>query len=219
MPDEEVKVESTESTELSESSDSWSIDNPLPVQVVVPSDSSESVEDPEVEVHILGEETEADPVILQEVNVYSAKSVNRSDPGFRNLWKLEISGQEYNVLFPSNANLEVVNGYLYNMGSSSVTGLVIDSSFSDSSYSDYTITVLPISSSSTQTTVYRYGSRIYLTHYSTSGSVGLTSSVSYIQPEVISRPVGFQFQKSEIVIVALLALSCLISIVGGLFRR
>lgn len=215
---EDITIDSSEGKIFDGLGNEWSSDNPLPVTIVTEPVNNESSEQ-ETEIKILGQETEADPVILEDINVYSAKSASRSGSDFKNLWKLEISGNEYSVLFPVNANLSVVDGKLYNTGSSSVTGLIMDSSFSDSTYADYTITVLPVTSSSTQSTVHRYGSRIYLTHYSTATSSSLQTTVSYIQPIVKSRPVGFSFTTPELVISGLLLLSCLISIVGGLFRR
>lgn len=209
----------TESESGTATVDGWSIDNPLPVQIVSPSDSSEAFEDPEVEVKILGQETEADPIILEDINIYSAKSPVRGASDFKNVWTLEINNTEYKVLFPQNASLSVVDEKLYNTGNSNITGLVLDNSFSDSSYSNYTITVLPVTSSSTQNTVYRYGSRIYITRYSSTTGNTLTTNVSYIQPVVKNRPVGYTFTAPDLVICGLLLLSVLVSIVGGLFRR
>lgn len=216
---EDITIDSNEGTVFDGLGNEWSMDNPLPVQVVDPAVSSEDVEDPKVEVRYLGQETEADPVILEDINVYNAKSPTRAIPSFKNVWKLEINNQEYEVLFPENATLQVVNDKLYNTGTSNITGIILDSSFSDSSYVSYTITVLPVTASNTQTTIYRYGSRIYLTHYSVGTGNNLATTVSYVQPVVASRPVGFSFSAPDLVICGLLLLSVLVSIIGGLFRR
>lgn len=215
---EDITIESAEDVYYDGLGNQYSIDNPLPVQIVEPSSDDESSEE-EITIRYFGEETEADPVVLEDVTVYKSASRASSVSDFKNLWKLEIGNQNYDVLFPSESNLEVVDGKLYNMGTSNISGLVVDSTFSDSSYSRYTITVLPVASTNTQNTVYRYGSRIYLTSYSIGSQNTLVTNVQYVQPNVISRPAGWSLAPADMVIAGLLLLSCLISLFGGLFRR
>lgn len=215
---EDITIESNEDSVFDGNGNMYSDDNPLPVKIVEPSDSTEESV-PEVTVRYLGQETEADPVELENITVYKSNSRSSSVTDFKNLWKLSINGQDYDILFPSEAKLEVIDGKLYNMGTSNISGLIIDSSFSDSSYSRYTITVLPVASTNTQNTVYRYGSRIYITSYSNSYNNTLTTNVQYVQPSVVSRPSGWSLSPADMVIAGLLFLSVLISLVGGLFRR
>lgn len=194
--------------------------NPLPVQIIDPSSESESYEEEEsIEVHYLEEATVSEKIELESVAKYESNSRASSVTEFKNLWKVSISGQEYDVLFPANATLEVINGKLYNTGSSTVTGTIIDSSFSDTSYSRYTLSVLPVTSSSTQTSVYRYGARSYITEYSPGLNNNLTSTATYVQVGVVDRPVGWSLTPRDWVVCALLLFSILVTILGGIFRR
>lgn len=216
---EDITVEAVpDSTEFLYSGE-WSSDNPLPVEVVIPSDNAKDFSQDEISVRFYGEETDADPVVLEEVNVYSVNARASGSTNFKNLWTITVSGTDYDVLFPAEASLEVVNGKIYNTGSGNITGLVIDGSFSDSSFSNYTFTILPVSASNTQNTVYRYGSRMYLTRYSVSTGNTLTTSVSYVQANVKNRPAGWSLTPADMVISGLLLLSVLVTILGGLFRR
>lgn len=216
---EDITIEAVPGTSKFPYSGDWSRDNPLPVEVVIPSDNAEDYAQDEVTIRFYGEETNADPVVLEEVNVYSTNSRASGSTNFKNLWTITVNGTDYDVLFPSEASLEVVNGKIYNTGSGNITGLVVDGSFSDSSFSNYTFTILPVSASNTQNTVYRYGSRMYLTRYSTSTGNTLTTSVSYVQASVKNRPAGWSLTPADMVICGLLLLSVLVTILGGLFRR
>ena len=137
----------------------------------------------------------------------------------RLFWKLSVASTEYNILFPENASLSVVDGKLYNTGTSAITGIVLDDSFSDSSYFHRTFTILPLTSNSTQNTVFRYGSRQYFTDYSTYSGTSLQTNVSYIQSSVVHRPYGWDLSQADWLICGLLLFSCLVSILGGLVRR
>lgn len=181
------------------------------------------ISDPEEENQIFLQDMEEpeNEIIVDRVNVYTAERSRASSvPDFKNLWKLTIFNEEYNVLFPDGADLVVVNGQIYNRGTSTVTGVVIDSNFSETSYFRQSISILPLASSSTQNTVYRYGSRIYITTYSTGTSANnLVTNVTYVQPSNVVRPSGWQMSQEGLVISALLLFSVLVSIIGGLLRR
>ena len=197
-------------------------DHPLPVEIIDPNSVDISVSEeevPEIEVHYLEEATAEEPVILDDLRKFEHSPSRSTPPDFKNLWKLSINQEDYNILFPANADLEVVDGKLYNVGTSSITGIVLDSSWSDSSYVHRTFTILPVSSSSTQTTVYRNGSRQYFTDYSPGTNNNLISTVSYIQSTVVERPLGWSLTPKDWVICGLLLFSVLVSIIGGLVRR
>lgn len=222
VPEEwsEIVIESDESSISFGDGSIYNFDNPLPVIVVDPTDdTSEEIETTEEVTEIYLEDvTEEAPVVVKSLN-RSNDSRSLGDSGFRNLWVISVNNTEYTVLFPDAADLEVVNGYLYNRSSSNITGIIIDNNFSDSSYIRRTITVMSLPASNTQTTVYRYGSRIYFTDYSPGTNNNLQSTVSYIHPEVVSRPSGWSLSKADMLICGLLLFSVLVSILGGIIRR
>lgn len=216
----EIIIESDESSVSFGDGSIYDYSNPLPVIIVDPTDdSTEEADTSEEESKVYLED------ITEEAKVL-VKSIDRSndsravgDSGFRNLWILSVNNQEFTVLFPDAADLEVVNGYIYNRSSSNITGIIIDNNFSDSSYIRRTITVMSLPASNTQTTVYRYGSRIYFTDYSPGTANNLQTTVSYIHPEVVSRPSGWSLSKADMLICGLLLFSVLVSILGGIIRR
>lgn len=223
MTDETLSSEfddaySENSTEL-ESPGTVIINNPGRITFSNDQDLVEETSEPEVYLEDL--ENPKEQIVVDYVNNYTGGLSRASSiPDFRNLWKLSINDTEYTVLFPDGSDLVVVDGKIYNRGSSSITGVIIDNSFSDSSYFDQTITVLPLASSSTQNTVYRYGSRVYITRYSQgASSTNLVTSVSYVQPDSVQRPSGWNITPEGLVICGLLLFSVLVSIVGGLLRR
>ena len=163
---------------------------------------------------------------IEEVDGFQVRAVvlNRSNrrfvPDTGEVWSLSDGSSEYNVLFPRTENLQIKDGYLVNTGSSNITGVVLDSNGIDlGDYFDYTITILPLYSSSSQNTAYRYGAHSYLTHYTTNGSSNLVTTVSYNDFSVLSKPFGFSFSASDMIIIGLLLLSVFVSILGGLLRR
>lgn len=208
-----------ENTEESKSTGSVIINNPVRVEINNLEYSNEEVS--ETQLYLEDLEDPQEQIIVQDVTkLTSSRSNNANSPDFRNLWKLTINNTEYNVLFPDGSNLVVVNGNIYNRGSSAVTGVIIDNTFSDSSYFHQSISILPLASTNTQNTVYRYGSRIYITTFSQgNSSTSLVTNVQYVQPTNVVRPSGWQMSQEGIVISALLLFSVLVTIIGGLLRR
>lgn len=208
-----------ESIEESESAGSIIINNPVRVEINNADNSTSEVSETQIYLEDLAEPEEQ--IRVQDITKLTYSESNRSNsPDFKNLWKLTINSTEYSVLFPDGSDLVVVNGNIYNRGSSTVTGVVIDSSFSDSSYFNKSISILPLASNSTQNSVYRYGSRIYLTTFSRgTSSTSLVTDVQYVQPTDVVRPSGWQMSQEGLVISALLLFSVLVSIIGGLLRR
>ena len=117
---EELENESTvvdsESSDLS----GWTTNNPLPVQIIDPADSSET--DSEIYLDSFDQETE---IIVDSVEPYVNNSRSSSVADFKNLWRLAFNNQSYDVLFPENAPLSVVNGKLYNTGSDMSTASIV----------------------------------------------------------------------------------------------
>ena len=227
MNDVEI-VESSESSSEAESSFTVYTDN-LTVYYNGSSEAAETEEEKEESTEESTEESSAEfledlerstPTPLLELTSADRsgdRSVNYSD--IKELWTVTLNNVEYKVLFPRNSELDIIDGVLVNRGSSNVTGAVIDSSFSDSQYIKDTITVVPLYSNSSQTQVYRYGSRSYITHYSPGQNNNLVTTVSYYPVEVVSRPVGFSFTKEGITIIALLLGLLIVQFIGGLIRR
>lgn len=221
VPEEwsDIIIESQDSSISYGDGSSVIIQSPDTVQILYSNTDTEEEESSESEIYL--EDIEAsDKVVVQELLRADSSSVRAiSRDNIKNLWKLEIGSTEYDILFPENASLSVIDGKLYNMGTSNITGVIIDSSLSDSTFFNYTFTVLPFTSSSTQTTVYRYGARSYLTYYRRSTSTSLETTVTYANADVIQRPIGWRLTPGNMVIAGLLLFSCLVSIVGGLIRR
>lgn len=184
--------------------------------------SSEESESKSTEAEIYLEDVEiSDPVRVLSVASNSSNSkATLSSEAVKNLWSLSIGGREYKVLFPIGAELDIIDDTLINRSASNITGVIIDSSLSDSSYFNYTFTILPFTSSSSQNTVYRYGARSYLTRYYTGTSqTTLVTDVSYYNATVIDRPVGASFNRFQITTTILLVAGIVVSIIGGLIRR
>lgn len=139
-------------------------------------------------------------------------------PDHSNIYTLEINNSEYRVLFPKDAPLDIVNGYLVNIGSNSVTGVVLDSgdSLSLSSYHSDFYTLYPVTSTSAQNNLYRYSASGYLTHYS-SGVSSLQTTTTYANAEVLEKPkLGYNLSTSEFIIGGLLLILLLVNIIRSL---
>lgn len=76
-------------------------------------------------------------------------------------------GHDYDLIFPYSAyaSLDVINGYLVNVGDSSVTGRMLDvaSALNPADYDTYTFVCNPVYGSTSN--VLRYGSFNYQRHY------------------------------------------------------
>jgi hypothetical protein len=179
--------------------------------------------------------TSEEVLFLPEVseNNISATSIrravsSRSSSGIVDLdsatcYKVTVAGQQFTAYFPDSAVLKVVDGYLVNMGSSVVTGLLIsgDSSSVDlATYQDYYLTLNSVLSTGSNSNVYRYGGYSYLTHYYINGSYGLTSEQTYSLVQVNEQPsVGSEFSSFQIAVLGLLLFLCLVEVLGGVLRR
>lgn len=221
-----VEYDYSEDATSDERSGEINIYSPATINIFTPDvgeaalDPAEESEESESEVFLEDLEV-ADPVRVLSVAANDEQLRAALSPdAFKNIWTLSINGRDYKVLFPVGAELDVVDEKLINRSASNITGVVLDSSLSDSSYFNYTFTILPFTSSSTQNTVYRYGARSYLTRYYTGTSqTTLVTDVSYYNASVVDRPVGATFNRYQITVIIMLAAAIVVSIIGGLIRR
>lgn len=160
---------------------------------------------------------------LVEINaapLAAAASSNPTMPAVK-AYKLNLDGREVYAWFPGGAVLgKSDDGYLYNESGSNVTGVIADSldGLSFNSYND-TITVSPLLNASGNNNAYRYGSRVYLTHYYTSGNT-LYNTTQYISSaEVVEIPgAGYGFSRYQVLIFFLLAIIAVFSLLRLLWR-
>lgn len=131
-------------------------------------------------------------------------------------YKLDLDGREVYAFFAADAELGVTDdGYIYNETGANITGIIADSldSFSLNSYND-TVTVAPLLNSSGNNNAYRYGSRVYVTDYYSSGTT-LQNSVTYIsEAKLLDSPgAGYGFSRFQIVSFTMLLLMVFLLIV------
>lgn len=143
-------------------------------------------------------------------------------PDSGNVYHLSISGQEYSLFVPEDIEtLMVLDGSIVNMGSSSVTGLLVanDGAVNVYSWQERFLTIQPLLTSSANNNAYRYGSRCYITTYSVGSGSSLTSTTTYVVPSVTSEPKpGHNFDSFQLFVCGALLLSLLFSLIGGIIR-
>lgn len=148
---------------------------------------------------------------------FTARSYNPPDG---NIWILSDGTQEIQVLFPDTQNLKIQDGYLVNTGTSNIQGVVLEDGIDLSNYFRDIVTILPLYSSGSQNTAFRYNAHSYVTTYYTGGNGStLATTVSYKDFQVVKRPYGFGISVADSIIIGLLLFSCIVSIIGGLMRR
>lgn len=162
-------------------------------------------------------EDQAPVVMAAPMAVQNAATFSADD----NVYALQISGSTYNVLFPEDAALKVSNDILINVGSINITGVVLDSyTINTQTYSSRYLTLLPITSSTSNTSRYRYQSAAYFTVYSPGAGNTLTSTTAYVTPYVLEKPnIGHGLDSSTIIIATLLLILVITNFIGGIFRR
>lgn len=136
-------------------------------------------------------------------------------------YRLNLDGREVYAWFPGGAVLGVSeDGYLYNETGSNITGVIADSldGLAFNSYND-TVTVSPLLNSSGNNNAYRYGSRVYITDYYTSGNT-LYNSTQYISSAtVLDTPgAGYGFTRYQVLIFFLLGVLAVFSLLRLLWR-
>ena len=137
-------------------------------------------------------------------------------------YKLVLDGNEYYAWFPDGKELVVTDeGYFYNESSSSITALVSNSldGVDINSYNDF-VTVSPLLSSSSNNNSYRYGSRVYITHYYVTGN-SLYSDVNYITDARCTKTpgAGYGFSKYQYVIFAGILIIVFMLLLSGRHRK
>lgn len=143
-------------------------------------------------------------------------------PDSGNVYHLFISGQEYSFFVPEDVEtLMVLDGSIVNMGSSSITGLLVpnNGSVNVNSWQERFLTIQPLLTSSGNKNAFRYGSRCYMTIYSEDSGSSLTSTTTYVVPSVTSEPKpGYNFDSFQLFVCGALLLSLLFSLIGGIIR-
>lgn len=137
------------------------------------------------------------------------------------IYELTISGNNYRVAFPKDANLSEASDMLINTGSSSVTGIILENNDSVpiTSYIHQTYTLLPALTAGSNNNRYQYGALGYITTYSP-GSYNLQSTQAYANNNIVSTPgFGSAFSVDALLISGLLLMLVIIQIIGGVIRK
>ena len=139
-----------------------------------------------------------------------------------NLYELSVNNESIKVLFPKNADLAVIDNTLVNIGSSNITGAILNSNDAIplNTYISRTYTLLPATNANSNNNRYQYSAVGYITSYSVGSYGSLTSSQQYGNNTVIKSPnYGVSLGLDTLIIAGLLLALVLIQIIGGIFRR
>lgn len=132
---------------------------------------------------------------------------------------LNLDGTEYYAWFPAGAKLQVTDeGDIYNESGANITGVISTSltGVSLNGYNDF-VTVAPLLATSSNNNAYRYGSRVYITDYYSSGNT-LYNNVTYVTSakKVEAPGAGYGFSSYQIMVFcALLFVVVLLILRGG----
>lgn len=208
-----IPAEITEDGYVSADGDSYVIEDGLPV---LETESVSNISESSIDV---------DEVIFDE-NVFPISDpvplTASYLPDFGNVYRLSISGQEYLFFLPEDVEtLVVIDGSIVNLGSSSITGLLVpvDEPVNFYSWQERYLTIQPLLTSSANNNAYRYGSRIYVTSYSIGTGTSLSSTTSYVVPSVLAEPKpGHSFDSFQLFVCGALLVSLLFSLIGGIIR-
>lgn len=136
-------------------------------------------------------------------------------------YQLNIGGTTYYAWFPAGARLVVCeDGTIYNETGANITGIISNSlnGVNVNGYND-TITVAPLLSGSGNNNAYRYGSRVYTTHYYVSGSSLLNSTTYQTDVTCEKEPgAGYGFTNFQYVTIGILLILLFLLIVR-FFRK
>lgn len=118
-------------------------------------------------------------------------------------YQLQLDNRTVYAWFPDGATLGVSDdGYIYNASGSNITGVIADNldGIDINGFND-TVTITPLLNSSGNNNAYRYGSRVYITDYYTSGST-LQNTVSYVQSaQLVKAPgAGYGFSSFQLAV-------------------
>lgn len=156
------------------------------------------------------------PAALNEVKAVPMLTAVNSVMPEQKAYKLDLDGREVYAWFPAGAELGVTDdGYIYNETGSNIVGIIADSldAVHINGVND-TVTVTPLLNGSGNNNAYRYGSRVYLTHYIVSGTT-LQSTVNYVSSSsLVKRPgAGYGFSSFQLTMFGIGLLLVLILIV------
>lgn len=136
-------------------------------------------------------------------------------------YELILGGETVTVVFPVDSDLKVIDGMLVNVGSSNVTGTILetDDRVPVQSYIQRTYTLLPLLNASGNTNRYRYGALGYVTTYSVNQQNTVVSSQSYMNNACDKLPSLGKFTTFESIMIVLAILLCCIQFIGGIIRK
>lgn len=167
-------------------------------------------------------ETEAEVInIALDVQPYVLTQISSFDASQMLVYQLRISGTTYYAYFPVDSNLAVLNGYLVNMGSANVSGVLSRTgSLEVDSYNQYMLTIQPLLTTGSQSNAYRYGSRSYMTTYSPGTNNTLNSTNSYVSVQVLDIPsAGAGWDQWHLGMFVLLLALVIFNVIGAFLRR
>lgn len=136
-------------------------------------------------------------------------------------YQLVLGGETVSVVFPVDSDLKVIDGMLVNVGSTNVTGTILetDDRVPVQSYIQRTYTLLPLLNASGNTNRYRYGALGYVTTYSVNQQNTVVSSQSYMNNSCDKLPSLGKFTTFESIMIVLAILLCCIQFIGGIIRK
>lgn len=184
-------------------------------------DETKSFSESEESTRIFESETRGEFVVVASDVRAGANFSNLDISKLSNVWTVSFDGGSYQVLFPPTEDLVVIDGALVNIGSSSISGVVVGGSLDLTSYFQRVLTISPLNSSTSQTNALRYRAHSYMTLYTpTVQGTSFNTTVTYGNVGLVTRPkLGSTWSSVNVLIIGLLALQVLISFIGGLLRR
>lgn len=173
--------------------------------------------------YLISDSADSDETEEFAVAAYSLSGISIPESGVIS-YDVTISGGNYILVFPVayQDNLQVIDGYLYNVGTGSITGRLFSGPWSSSDYNLFFYTLAPVLASSYANTAYTYGESGYVTSYSYSSSSGrLVSSSFYaacqVNEELTGMSIKFNLGGLYLVFVMLVIL-CFLVFFLGMFR-
>lgn len=133
-------------------------------------------------------------------------------------YRLRLDGVEYWAWFPAGSELVVTDeGYIYNESATNITGVISNSldGVSLGGFNDF-VTIAPLLTTGSNNNAFRYGSRVYITDYYSSGNA-LYNNVSYVsEAKALEKPgAGYGFTRYQLLTVAFLLILVLILLIRG----
>lgn len=158
---------------------------------------------------------------LQAVQGIEIRAANNPVMPEAKAYKIELDGVQYYCWFPAGAEVGITDdGYLYNETANNITGIIATdlSGVSLNSYND-SVTIAPLLNTSGNNNAFRYGSRVYISDYYSSGNT-LNYTTTYVNDaKVIEKPSpGYGFSRFQIALLFVAGLIVLFSVLRFLWR-